>query len=460
MIKEEWRMHSNLFGGTKFALFPIMIFLSSAFIVLTSLITGFNIGQIEVGMQALLFFLGLNVGSIGFISRDRASNLIGEQNLLIFSSRTLPVAKRNIVATFILKDLIYYSVLFVAPMILGLASLNLVGSFTVLQVLLGLVTGVGMFMTGVSVTLVLASLYNLGWGYLFSFMAPVAGLLYFAEASLVSMTPFGFYIQPSFQSFVSGFLPFILLTFFGLAVYKDVGGGKTRNKKNRFGFFNHLLGYDETGIVAKSTLQLLRSSGGLAKIFFSFGIIFGFYAFMMSEIPFLTAGTAAPGMIAAIILSIASLSTYNWITLNDRHKNYLKLPLDHKDVFDAKLSLYLTIAVPVSWLFMGLNAYLYGLDGTVIGALALPSISVYLVGVTAYLAGLQPNEMLFDAKKFTVFMFSLGLVLVPLFMMALLYKYSPSAIATAYLIFSLALGLSGFHVYHEAARKWKRKEEI
>ncbi|MFZ2500103.1 hypothetical protein [Methanosarcina sp.] len=34
MIKEEWRMHSNLFGSGGFALFPVFIFLFTFFVSL------------------------------------------------------------------------------------------------------------------------------------------------------------------------------------------------------------------------------------------------------------------------------------------------------------------------------------------------------------------------------------------------------------------------------------------
>lgn len=457
MIKEEWRMHSELFGGRNFALFPVVIVAASAFLAVSSFYTGFTVSQIELGFLSLLFFLGLNVGSIGFISRDRAANLIGENNLLIYSSRTLPINQRKIVSVFILKDLLYYSALFVAPLTLGLTALNYFTPYSLMQVAIAWISASGMFMLGVSISLAFASLYNLGKKYLAGFTVPIAAVIYYSQIEALSLTPLAFFNNPGLFSFLTGFLPFTVLALYSVAIFNPSSGRRSRTSSEKFSMLNSWIGYEDTGIVAKSVLQLMRSSGGVIKIFFSYGLIFGFYIFMMNQIPFLTAGTAAPGLIAAMILSIASLSTYNWITLNDRPSTYMKFPLEMHEVFDRKLSLYLTVSIPVAWAFMVLNAYLYGADGAIIGALSLPSISVYLVGVTAYLAGLEPNEMLFDAKKFVVFMFSAGAVLVPMFTAGLLYGLAPLPVSIGFLFFSLIIGLAGFHVFHEAARKWERE---
>ncbi|QKQ98360.1 hypothetical protein GKQ38_02425 [Candidatus Nanohaloarchaea archaeon] len=459
MIKEEWRMHSELFGGRNFALFPVVIFAASAFLVASSFVTGFTVGQIESGILALLFFLGLNVGSIGFISKDRAANLIGENNLLIYSSRTLPIQQRKIVSTFILKDLIYYAGLFVAPLSLGLVAINYFTPYSFLSIATAWVAGSGMFMLGVSISLAFASLYNLGKEYLAGFTLPLAAVIYYADVGLLELTPVAFFNNPGIGSFIAGFLPFTVLALYSVAIFKPSPGRKSRTSDAKFIEVRNWLDFDDTGIVAKSVLQLLRSSGGIIKIFFSYGLIFSFYVFMMSQIPFLTAGTAAPGLIAALILSIASLSTYNWITLNDRPSSYLKFPIEMHEVFDKKLSLYLVVSVPVSWVFMAVNTNLYGPTGGIIGALSLPSISVYLVGVAAYLSGLEPNEMLFGARKFTIFMFSAGTVLVPMFVAGLMYSYAPMAISVGFLLFSMVMGLAGFHIFHEAARKWERKNK-
>ncbi|MDY7083296.1 MAG: hypothetical protein SXQ77_13045, partial [Halobacteria archaeon] len=112
MIKEEWRIHSRLFGSWGFGLFPLVILSIGALGYGLLAYSGFTVEEIAIGLHYAVFFFGLNVGSIGFVSRDAIENLLGESNLLIFSSRTLPISRERIVATFVVKDLIYYSFLY------------------------------------------------------------------------------------------------------------------------------------------------------------------------------------------------------------------------------------------------------------------------------------------------------------------------------------------------------------
>jgi hypothetical protein len=120
MLKEEWRMHSEIFGGRSFAGFPVTVFI-------LSLITTFGVSNYSViplesfkfFFYALAGFVGLSVGSLGFSSKDALKNVLGPTNFIVYSSRTLPVSRKTLLSVFILKDLIYYSLLFLIPVSLG-----------------------------------------------------------------------------------------------------------------------------------------------------------------------------------------------------------------------------------------------------------------------------------------------------------------------------------------------------
>ncbi|MFB6265716.1 MAG: hypothetical protein ABEI07_01390, partial [Candidatus Nanohaloarchaea archaeon] len=86
MLKEEWRMHSTVFGSKKFALFPLAILgISLGFFALLPRL-GFSLSEIQFGMHFLVLFLGMNVGGIGFVSRSGMQNVLQDFNLLLFSS--------------------------------------------------------------------------------------------------------------------------------------------------------------------------------------------------------------------------------------------------------------------------------------------------------------------------------------------------------------------------------------
>jgi len=152
MLKEEWRMHSELFHGSSFAMFPVMVFFISltgsyALIELSTL--GVNVLSQILGFLGV--FMGLSVGAIGFWSRDAMKNVLGPANLLIYSSRTLPVSKTKLLVSFLLMDTIYYTAFFLLPLSAGAF---LISGFTVFS---GIGFLFGGFMAGLLAALVLTS---------------------------------------------------------------------------------------------------------------------------------------------------------------------------------------------------------------------------------------------------------------------------------------------------------------
>jgi len=152
MLKEEWRMHSELFHGSSFAMFPVMVFFISltgsyALIELSTL--GVNVLSQILGFLGV--FMGLSVGAIGFWSRDAMKNVLGPANLLIYSSRTLPVSKIKLLVSFLLMDTVYYTAFFLLPLSAGAF---LISGFTVFS---GIGFLFGGFMAGLLAALVLTS---------------------------------------------------------------------------------------------------------------------------------------------------------------------------------------------------------------------------------------------------------------------------------------------------------------
>lgn len=120
MIKEEWRTHSTLYKGRNFAFFPVMMFLITfAFAYATTNYSTLGPEPVGTAITIISAFLGLAVGNLGFSSRDAMKNVLGDTNFLVYSSRTLPVSKKTLLTDFIIKDLIYYTVMFLLPIALG-----------------------------------------------------------------------------------------------------------------------------------------------------------------------------------------------------------------------------------------------------------------------------------------------------------------------------------------------------
>ncbi|MFB6204392.1 MAG: hypothetical protein ABEJ75_01970 [Candidatus Nanohaloarchaea archaeon] len=453
MIKEEWRMHSELFGGRAFALFPFAVLLLTGFLFFAFYVTGFTVGQMLLGLNALLFFMGLNVGGLGFISRDAAENLLGAANLLIFSSRTLPVDQKKIVANFVAKDLLYYSVMLVTPIVLGLFALRPFLPLSTSTVGMAWLTGTGMFMFGVGLSFLGASLYNRGKVYAGLLLLAVFGTVVTFRGGILNYTPLVLMDSFSLVNLLKGFLPVALLNLAGIGLYLPDPARKSRTREERFTVFNEKLGGP---LMARSFLDLERSSGGLWKVVFSQAVVFGFFAFMMTQLVFLKVVSLAPGMIFSLVMAISSISTYNWLTRFDDPRSYRRLPRSMRDVFEAKMRLFLGVSVPVAWTFIVIGSVFFGTGGLVAGMLSLPMTALYVLGVTVYFAGMDPNNMLFSAGKFLKFVALIGIGLVPMFVVAMVYQSYPVSAMAAYLTGSVLLGLAGYWLFDRGASRWSQ----
>jgi hypothetical protein len=199
MIKEEWRIHSSLFGSLMFALFPVMLmiisFLGSLVLPIFQLIIPMR--QILTILQYLFILFGLSIGSFGMFGREIMNRRFGQASLLAYSSRSLPLSERKIFVNFVIKDIIYYFMLWILPFALGFAlaspflSISLVYSASLLLIL------TFSFLIGMSVVFFLSTVY------VHSVKALIGLLVLILIAGLISI----YYSSISF-SFLSSMLAF------------------------------------------------------------------------------------------------------------------------------------------------------------------------------------------------------------------------------------------------------------
>src|SRR6056297_3121987 len=119
MLREEWRLHEELFGGRRFGAFPLVVLGLAAGGFELLHVTGTGFDAVLAGLHGLVFFFGLQVGTIGLVGRDALRNVLGDVTLLVFSARTLPVSWTRLLAVFLCKDLVYYAGFFLAPLALA-----------------------------------------------------------------------------------------------------------------------------------------------------------------------------------------------------------------------------------------------------------------------------------------------------------------------------------------------------
>ena len=124
MVREEWRIHASMFGGSMFVLFPVLIaaftFGFSLFIPMFESIIPLRDMYMLLHYIALLF--GVSVGGFGLIGREMMNRRFGQASMVAYSSRTLPVSERRIFMNLVANDTVFYFLLYIIPFFFGLSS--------------------------------------------------------------------------------------------------------------------------------------------------------------------------------------------------------------------------------------------------------------------------------------------------------------------------------------------------
>ena len=460
MIKEEWRMHSSLFGNGGFALFPVFIFLFTFFVslvlpVFREIVTD---AQIALGMHYLFLLVGGMVGAFGLMGREFMNRRFGQASLIAYSSRVLPVSERFIFANFLGKDIVYYFVLYILPFVAGFAlaaKFVPAGNFGASSTLVTLVLTLSLsFMIGISAVFFLSTVYaHSGKVLIFCLFAASLLLLHMSgnlnQGTLYSLPSLSFFLFPSEnQLLISGVL-ILVPSALSLIFLKVDFPQAQKSFSNSFSKLCRYLGsYRYAAFVAKDSLDLKRSEGGLGKIIFSFVLPLLLVWTLLSAL-----GKVMPALstltLFALVLGVLSSSMYNWLTEYDIFSSYAFLPLKTSDMIKSKLNSYLILnLVPLAILTL---LTLKKEPSSLIPSLLLfLTISLYMVSVLVYLTGLSPSINLYNGKTFAIYMFSV----MPLLMLnIILSMFGPYYALVDLLLVPVALYLLG-----KGFRKWDHNE--
>jgi hypothetical protein len=462
MLREEWRLHAYLFGGTRFGAFPALVAVLAAGTAEFLTFAGTPFGAVVAGIHGLVFAFGLHTGSVGLVGRDAQRNLLPTGTLLVFSARTLPLSRRRLVGVFLLKDAVFYVGLFLLPMTVGFVPSVLAGRLPAGSLPLLWVSVGATFLLGTAVTFAAIALSTRGLSGWLVVVAVVgaAGLLW-ATADLVALTPYAIYVGEGLVR-VTGAVGSTVLTLGllggGLAVYDPSNERPARTAANDFGAWHDRLPFDD-GLLTKTVLDVSRSSGGLWKLLFSGGILFAVSAFLIDFAGNLTGVPPSTGVSFGAILGLTAFTTYNWLTSVDAPEDYLPYPVDVADVFRAKFRAFSLLGPPVGLCYFAVAAVWLGVSPAeaLVGVALLVGLTFYLFGVTVYLAGFSPNEFLFDAVLFGAFFLAVAGVTVPVLVVGFVLPEIPPAFLLALAVAGVGLAGTGYGLYRRAVPRWTRK---
>jgi hypothetical protein len=458
MMKEEWRIHSTMFGTAGFALFPALI---AAFSLAGALLWPFFSDvlppQPAVALVHACYLLaGMSVGAFGLFGREVMNRRFGQASLIAYSARSLPVSEQSILSAFLLKDTVYYLFFWVFPFVAGIGLASPWIGIPVGSVLALLATLSLSFLVGLSLVFLLSTVYAHSPRALLALFIVAAGGAAVSARSFNTgivglFPPLGLYYQPT---------PLMLLvTLLLIAVPSAISVRflkvEYREETRRYpGTLDNLAGrlawLPDPYLVAKDALDLNRSEGGAGKVVFSFlfPVAFIWIALFVLHrfIPMLS-----PLMAFAALLGVVSSTIYNWVTEFDLFSSYAFLPVEVKTIIRGKLESYglLNLVSVAMIVAAGLGT---GQAGLLLPALlTFASLSFYSVAVTVYVGGLSPSVMLYNAKVYVPY---LGLI-TP----ALLFTLFVSLPNPWFALSSLLLIPAGWFVLGKAFTKWSAMEQ-
>ncbi|ERH09255.1 MAG: hypothetical protein J07HX64_01008 [halophilic archaeon J07HX64] len=446
MLTEEFRMHSHLFGPRRFAAFPFFIAAVVGAGVWLLSATDTSLELIVGGLFVLVLFAGFQVGTIGLVGRDAIQDVIGDMTLLVFSARTLPVSRRRLLFVFLFKDLLYYVALFLTPVVVGFLPVVVDGGFTLAEVGLLWVTVADTFALGIGTSLALAGVASRSTATAAGVIALLTAAVTLEPDLLLSLSPYALYADPGVETVLSG----SVLTVGAVVVGPLLFEPPTRDRVQRVGDdrYRQFQRFGDA-LTARPLVEVTRSSGSVWKVVFSLGVLFGVTTLLLDRITAAMGIDPSAGIAFGTLLGLGTFTTYNWVTQNDSDREYLRYPERMRAVFAGKRRAFFLLALPTGLVYLALAGVLFpGLE-LLLGVVVFPLLAVYVFGLTAYMTGLSPNELLFNTPLFALYSLGLMLVAVPLLTAALAFDEWPVAAAGL----SVALAVVGAAVGAVLARR-------
>ena len=468
--REEWRLHVRLFGGWRFVCFPAVIAALAVGGVVALRATGTEPGVIVTGIHVLALGFGLYSGTAAFAGSSMLENVFGDLSLVLASATTLPLSRRRLLGLFLLKDLLFYAVVFVLPMALAAAALADGSALATLRAIVALWLSLALvFAVGMTATVALIAVrsravptWAIGLGVAISGLgAWTTGLLGPARAVLV----------PATGTPLAGLglaLATALLGVAALAVYDPTAGRPSRTTLAATVRFERVrdaltatsgANAASDALVAKTLLDLARSAGGVWKPFVSAGILLALVAGLVGVVESITGIEPAPGIFFGGVLGLSAFTTYNWLTQFDALEDYLVYPVSVADVFRAKRTAFALVGAPA--VAVPYLAAVVRYDATVVdavvGAILLAGYGLYYYGLTVAVAGFDPNEFLFDAVRFAGFTVGVAVPLVPTLVAGFVAVPPTPTIAAALAVAGFGVGMLGYVLSSRAGPRWERR---
>ena len=418
MVKEEWRVHSTMFGSLSFALFPVMIFgiaFMGSFLIPLMRKT-LPAGNLALIVHANYLMLGIMVGGFGLLGNEVMNRRFGQASLLAYSARSLPLSEQFIFLNFVIKDTVYYFFLWVFPFGLGYILASPFTGVSLATALLLLLTLTLAFLFGLCSVFFLSTVYARSRPVLLVILLAL-GVGWGSLAALTGTNPALFFpplLLNSAFSWVNLLVSCaVLVLLFAIAIIlfnpESVGSEKCY-KDSLAPLMRKFSLLPNPPLSAKDTIDLYRSGSLIGQTIFSFLLPLAVIWFFLSLLgPFFPPHGLI--FIFAITTGVIASTMYTWVTMFDSFGPYACLPVAVSTLITSKLTTFSVLQV-IPAAFIAIVAILSGEAAFLIPAVVLGvSVSFFAVGVMAWLCGLSPSILVYDVKVLFVYLVLVGIVL-------------------------------------------------
>lgn len=455
MMKEEWRVHSTMFGSLSFALYPVLIFaiacMGSFLLPLIRPLLPF--GDLALVTHALFLLLGLMVGAFGLLMNEVMERRFGQASTLAYAARTLPVSERVIFLNFVVKDTVYYFVLWVIPFVAGFALAAPFAGIPLATPALLLLTLSLAFLTGLSAAFFLSMVYARSKRVFAAVSVLLAGAGFAAHLGGVSLfLPLALFRAFSPATLAAACAVVLVPAALSIALLRPEAAARAKHHREMLApLTRRLAPLPYPALAAKDCIDLLRSGSAVGQTLFSFLIPLGVIWFFLSLLdPFLPASGIL--LLFAALTGVVASTMYIWLTMFDSFGPYACLPLGVADVMKSKVCSFAVLQL-LPAVFIALVAVCAGEAAHLLPALVLClSVSFYGLAVTVYLTGLSPNVLLYDPKVLVLYLLALGVPLVALIVLSFLNPWYATA--------SVVLAGVGWGIVRRGFAKWEGREVV
>ncbi|MGD1004947.1 MAG: hypothetical protein ABR887_05935 [Methanoregulaceae archaeon] len=415
MMKEEWRVHSTMFGSISFALFPIMIF-AIAFMgsfLLPVFKSVLPIQDMLIITHGNFLLLGLMVGAFGLLGNEVMNRRFGQASLLAYSSRSLPLSERFIFANFVVKDTVYYFVFWVFPFIAGFALATPFTHISPIYPLILSVTLTSSFLFGLSGVFFLSTIYVRSKRVLGIVLVLILVIFVFAyKFAGISVTslfpPLILFYSFSWTNLIITCAVIIIPFIISIALFIPEFTDTTKRYRNMLTSMTRKLWFfPYPPFSAKDLIDMHRSGSVVGQTIFSFIIPLALIWFFLSA---LTGFLPAYGIFLqfTVLTGVIASTMYTWLTQFDSFTSYSCLPVSVKTVIASKINSFTVLQlIPIA--FISFVSFTTHNVPYLLPALVLCiSISFYALSVIVYMTGLSPNVLLYDVKVLFVYLISVG----------------------------------------------------